>query len=56
MNYLQLLTQLTLILNSTKLKGDKAAYFACRTIALRFQQRNPGIHTDTGYIDPIPPA
>lgn len=56
MNYLQLLTQITLILSSTKLKGDKAAYLACRTIAFRFQERNPGIYTEVGYTEPIPPG
>ncbi|UTQ79822.1 hypothetical protein [Plectonema phage JingP1] len=55
-NYLQLLTQIGLILSSTKLKGDKAAYLACRTIASRFEQRNPGIYSEVGYTQPIPPS
>lgn len=56
MNYFQLLTQIGLILSSTKLKGDKAAYLACRTIASRFEQRNPGIYSEVGYNEPIPPS
>lgn len=53
MNYLTLFVQLTTILQSSTLRGDKAAYFACRTLATRFEQRNPGIYADCGYAHPI---
>lgn len=55
MNYLTLALQLATILRSTKLVGDKAAYFAARTLATRYEQRNPGIYTECGYAAPIEP-
>lgn len=54
MNYLTLLVRLTSILNSSKLKGDKAAYLACRTVARQLEDRNPGLYADLNYEHPIP--
>lgn len=53
MNYLTLITRLTLILNSSKLRGDKAAYLACRSLCEQLESRNKGIWQDTGYSRPV---
>lgn len=54
MNYLQLALRLASILRSNSLRGDKAAYVACRTLCLQLQTRNPGLHLELGYALPVP--
>lgn len=54
MKYLKLIARLTAILGSTKLQGDKAAYFACRTVCEEFEQNNnEDFWRSIGYTRPV---